>query len=66
MGYGDPANFVNRKPLPPDLQHQLYALNLVTHNFGVKAMHAVYAAELSDREPPSTSSAEHDDPDESY
>ncbi|KAI6207612.1 hypothetical protein M3Y96_00027600 [Aphelenchoides besseyi] len=29
MGYGDPANFVNRKPLPPDLQHQLYALNLV-------------------------------------
>ncbi|KAI6187972.1 hypothetical protein M3Y98_00303500 [Aphelenchoides besseyi] len=44
MGYGDRADFVNRKPLAPDVQQQLRQLNLVTHNFGVKGMHAVFAA----------------------
>ncbi|KAI6178283.1 hypothetical protein M3Y98_00483900 [Aphelenchoides besseyi] len=65
MGYGDPDDFMDRTPLLPDLQQQLLESNLATHNFGVKALHAAYAA-LSDPEPPSTSSAEHDDPDESY
>ncbi|KAI6178114.1 Transcription factor AP-2-beta isoform X8 [Aphelenchoides besseyi] len=44
MGYGNLVDFVDRNALPPELQKQLLELNLVTHNFGVKAMQAVFSA----------------------
>ncbi|KAI6178144.1 Transcription factor AP-2-beta isoform X8 [Aphelenchoides besseyi] len=44
MGYGNLVDFVDRNALPPELQKQLLELNLGTHNFGVKAMQAVFSA----------------------
>ncbi|KAI6202940.1 hypothetical protein M3Y94_00499200 [Aphelenchoides besseyi] len=57
-----PEKFGVRKPLSPDFQHQLKTFNLVTHNFGVKAVQAVFSS-LSKTDEPSNSSGECEDSD---
>ncbi|KAI6216241.1 TF-AP-2 domain-containing protein [Aphelenchoides besseyi] len=63
MGLITPEKFGNRKRLSPEFQHQLKTFNLVTHNFGVKAVQAVFSS-LSKTDEPSNSSGECEDSDE--
>ncbi|KAI6202889.1 TF-AP-2 domain-containing protein [Aphelenchoides besseyi] len=63
MGLITPEKFGDRKPLSLDFQHQLKTFNLVTHNFGVKAVQAVFSS-LSKTDEPSNSSGECEDSDE--
>ncbi|KAI6202905.1 Transcription factor AP-2 [Aphelenchoides besseyi] len=63
MGLITPEKFGNRKRLSPEFQHQLKTFNLVTHNFGVKAVQTVFSS-LSKTDEPSNSSGEYEDSDE--